>query len=150
MRRAVAGSGGCSGTAAMLLYRCPSAGRGNAPGPAGGPGAAARPGLAWAELSWSGRSVRRVGPAAGAAPMRSKGRGWVAPVSGRTRGRSGAGGQGPRGSPCPGPRCALRREDSAVRERQPQLCYIGVGYSPAAGCVKRWARFLSDTRCHLL
>lgn len=60
MRRAVAGSGGCPGAAAMLLYRCPSAGRGNEPEPAGGPGAVSRPGLAWAGLE------RPLGAAGGA------------------------------------------------------------------------------------
>lgn len=92
----------------MLFYRCPAAGRGNAPGPAGGhgPGASARAGLGWAVPGpplggaggagcWRGAEAEqrsrlgRAGVRAGAGPAgRDSGappaRGLCAPEGGRT------------------------------------------------------------------
>lgn len=141
-RSAVAGSGECPGAVAMLLHCCPSAGRGNAPGPAGGPRARARgrrPG--WAGPCWAGAAAARRGMW-GRRLAQRRGRAKVAAGScwcpGGRRARAGPAGRDPVAAPARG-LCAPEGGRTALCESaaRPQFCGDGRGCSPTAGCVER-------------
>lgn len=100
---AVAGSGECSGAVAMLLCCCPSAGRGNAPGPAGGPRARAR----GRRPGWAGAATRR--GMWGRRLAQRRGRAKVAAGSCRC-----PGGRGARAGPV--------GRDPVAASARPQLC----------------------------